>query len=164
MKRAWPVLFGGFLLALLAYGGSYFLCSAPSRHIERAAVPELAWLQTEFHVSNNEFARISKLHETYSTACVERCKRIDAKNAEIETLLAASSAVTPEIEKGLQEAAQLRAECQKAMLEHFYEVSKTMPPDQGRRYLAWMVGCTLGPQHEMMTSGGDAAAHEHHGE
>ena len=164
MKRAWFVLLGGLALALLAYGGSYFLRSAPSRHMENAAVPELAWLQTEFHISDAEFARISKLHETYSAACAERCKQIDAKNAEIEKLLTASSTVTPEIEKKLLEAAQLRAECQKAMLEHFYEVSKAMPPEQGRRYLAWVIGCTLAPQHDTMTFGADAAAHEHHGE
>jgi hypothetical protein len=24
------------------------------------------------------------------------------------------------------------------MLQHFYDVSRTMPPEQGKRYLAWV--------------------------
>jgi hypothetical protein len=58
-------------------------------------------------------------------------------------LLAATNSVNPEIEKTLAEAAQLRAQCQKEMLQHFYEVSRTMPPDQGKRYLAWMQEQTI---------------------
>jgi hypothetical protein len=29
------------------------------------------------------------------------------------------------------------------MLEEFYQVSRSMPPDQGKRYLAWVQGQTL---------------------
>src|ERR1039458_7466301 len=44
----------------------------------------------------------------------------------------------------LAEVAALRAKCQANMLEHFYEVSQAMPPEQGRRYLAEMQCLTLG--------------------
>ena len=46
--------------------------------------------------------------------------------------------MTPQIESLLNESAQLRAECQAKMLQHFYEVSRAMPPAQGKRYLAWV--------------------------
>lgn len=115
-------------------------------------------------MSDTEFLRISKLHESYSAGCAERCRRIDAKNAELRTLLAGTNTVTPAIAKALQEAAQLRAECQKEMLQHFYQVSRSMPPDEGRRYLAWVIGRTLGPQHATMTFDTPAAEHEHHHE
>jgi hypothetical protein len=46
--------------------------------------------------------------------------------------------MTPEIEAAVAESARLRGECQRNMLKHFYEVSRTMPPEQGRRYLAWV--------------------------
>jgi len=164
MKRPWLILLGGLAVALLAYGGSYFISSAPMHHLEHSPAPALAWLQTEFHISSAEFARISKLHESYSAACAERCRRIDAKNAELRTLLASTNTVTPEIEKALRETAELRAECQKAMLQHFYEVSQTMPPEQGRRYLDWVIGRTLGPQHATMTFDSPDADHEHHHE
>jgi hypothetical protein len=69
---------------------------------------------------------------------MEMCRRIGEKNAEIKDLLAGSATVTPVIEEKLGEAAQLRAQCQKQMLDHFFTVSQAMPPEQGRRYLAWV--------------------------
>ena len=38
----------------------------------------------------------------------------------------------------MAERAKMRADCEAEMLEHFLEVSRTMPPEQGRRYLAWV--------------------------
>jgi len=163
MKRPWLVLAGGLAAALLAYGGSYFIGSAPCRSLEDSKTPELAWLQKEFHIPDAEFTRISKLHEDYLAGCAERCRRIDAKNADLQKMLAGAGAVTPGIEQALLDAARLRAECQKAMLQHFYEVSQTMPPEQGRRYLAWVTARTLGSQHAIMTSD-PHAAHEHRSE
>jgi hypothetical protein len=165
MKRPWLILLAGVLVAAIAYGAAYFACSAPSRHLAGDKTPELAWLQKEFQIPDAEFARIARLHENYSAACAERCRRIDAKNAEIRSLLAATNAVTPQIETALHEAAMIRAECQHAMLQHFYEVSRTMPPEQGRHYLDWVIGRTLGPQnHSAMTFDAPVADHEHHGE
>lgn len=164
MKRPWLVLLGGLAVALLAYGGSYYFGSASYRCMEECKNPELAWLQKEFRLSDAEFARISKLHESYMAACAAHCQRIDAKNAELKKLLANTNTVTPEIEKALQDAARLRAECQKAMLQHFYEVSQTMPPEQGRRYFSWVIARTLGPEHATMTPDPNAADHEHHHE
>ena len=164
MKRPWLFILGGLAIGLLAYGGAYFCGSASSRGMMESQTPELAWLQKEFHFSDAELARITKLHESYMAACAERCKRIDAVNSDLRTLLAATNTVTPAIEKALEESARLQAECRKEMLRHFYEVSRTMPPDQGRRYLAWVTGCTLGPAHESMTHDPQAADHEHHHE
>jgi hypothetical protein len=62
----------------------------------------------------------------------------------LRALLAGTNTVTPEIEKKLAEIAQLRAQCQKNMLEHFYEVSRAMPAEEGRRYLDWIQDQTLG--------------------
>lgn len=165
MKRSWLILMGGLLAAMVAYGAAYFVCSAPGRHLAQEKTPALAWLQKEFQIPESEFVRITKLHEAYSTECMERCRRIDAKNAEIQNLLAATNAVTPQIEAALRDAAQIRAECQRAMLQHFYEVSRAMPPAQGRRYLDWVVGRTLGSEnHSAMTFDAPVADHEHHGD
>ena len=165
MKRSWFILLAGLLVAAAAYGTIYFVCCAPNRYVEvdKTKTPELAWLQKEFQIPDAEFARIAALHETYSAACMERCRRIDAKNTELQSLLAATNAVTPQIETALREAATIRTECQQAMLQHFFEVSRTMPPAQGRRYLDWVIGRTLGPDnHSAMTIDAPAADHEHH--
>jgi hypothetical protein len=67
----------------------------------------------------------------------------------LKALLAQTNSLTPGIEKTLAEASQLRLECQKAMLRHFMEVSQTMPPPQGRRYLAWVEERTFLPDYGM---------------
>jgi hypothetical protein len=143
MKRAWLILMAGVGGALLAYAGLYYAGTAGCRGMAQSKSPELAWLKDEFHLGNDEFARISKLHESYVAACAERCRRVDMKNMELKQLLASTNAVTPEIAKALAETAQLQAECQKEMLQHFYEVSQTMAPEQGKRYLAWVQERTL---------------------
>jgi Heavy-metal resistance len=160
-KRPWLILIGGLALAVLAYGGAYRAGSARSCCLMSSDSPELAWLQTEYHLSDAEFTRVKTLHQSYLAACMERCRQIDAKNAELQQLLSATNTVTADMEKTLQESAQLRAECQKAMLQHFYEISRTMPPDQGKRYLDWIVSCTLSPAHESMTHISPGADHEH---
>ena len=162
MKRPWLILIGGLVLAALAYAGTYYAGSARSCCLVQSPTPELAWLQEEFHLSDAEFNRVKTLHEAYGAACAERCRHIDAKNAELRELLARTNNVTPQIEVALQEAARLRADCQQAMLQHFYEVSRSMPPGQGRRYFDWMVGCTLGSEHDSMTHVPSGADHESH--
>ncbi len=149
MKRA-ALIFGlGLILAGAAYCGFYFLGSAPKRDLMESPAPELAWLRTEFHLSEAEFERVSRLHSAYRPHCEERCRRIAAKNAELKALLSQTNGVTAEIEKKLTEASELRLECQKAMLRHFLEVSQTMPPEQGKRYLAWVTEKTLLPDYGM---------------
>jgi len=143
MKRSWITFLGGIALALAAYFGFYFISTARYHSLEKRPEPELAWLQKEFHLGDAEFKRICEMHEAYLTGCAERCHQIDMKNEELKQLLAGTNSVTPEIEKTIVEAAQLRAECQKKMLQHFYEVSRTMPSAQGERYLAWVQGRTV---------------------
>lgn len=143
MKRASLILLFGLVLAGGAYFGSYRAGTACCAHMMQERRPELAWLKEEFHLSDAEFERISKLHESYLAGCAERCQKIDMKNHHVRQLLAATNTVTPEIEKLLAEAASLRAECQKQMLQQFFDVSRTMPPEQGKRYLAWVQEQTL---------------------
>ena len=143
MKRAWLILISGFAAAALAYACFYHLCMADAHRLAHSEAPELAWLKEEFQLGDAEFKRISALHESYLEGCAERCRLIDEKNGALRDMLARTNTVTPEIQLALAEAAQLRAECQQQMLQHFYEVSQSMPSEQGRRYLAWVQGRTL---------------------
>jgi hypothetical protein len=145
VKRAWLILLLGLALAAAAYAGVYYACTAHCRRLEQSQTPELAWLKQEFQIDDAEFARIQQLHDRYQEGCMERCRQIDEKNRHLRHLLASSDQVTPEIAQVLSEAAQLRAECQRQMLQHFYEVSRTMPLAQGRRYLEWVQSRTILP-------------------
>jgi hypothetical protein len=138
MKRGGIILLLGLLLAMAACAGFYYLGTAPCRRMMGESQPELAWLKKEFNLSDAEFARVSELHEAYLPQCRERCRRIEEENAKLQGLLARSTTVTPEIRDLLAERAKTRADCEADMLKHFLEVSRTMPPEQGRRYLAWV--------------------------
>jgi hypothetical protein len=145
MKRSAAIFLSGIAAATLAYCGIFYAGTARHCGMEKSANPELTWLKEEFHLTDAEFARISQMHEQYFAGCAERCRRIDLKNQELAQLLAATNNVTPAIAQALSESAQLRANCQKEMLQHFYDVSRTMPPEQGRRYLTWVQQQTVLP-------------------
>lgn len=100
--------------------------------------PELAWLKKEFKLSDAEFARVTRLHEAYLPECRRRCVRIAEQDRQLQQLLAHATTVTPEIQSLLVERAKTRADCETEMLRHFLAVSRTMPPEEGRRYLAWV--------------------------
>ena len=46
-------------------------------------------------------------------------------------------------------SSQPRRECQRMMLRHFFQVSQTMPPEEGRRYLAWVKEKAFAPNFDM---------------
>ena len=115
----------------------------------RGQPDELAWLPTEFGLSETELTKVRTLHEAYVPECDRMCARIAAANRELSSVLAAATNVTPAVQDRLVAVATLRAECQAQMLRHFYEVSRSMPPDQGRRYLQLMTRKTCLPDYGM---------------
>ena len=149
MKRSALILLLGVALGLCAFCALYFAGTASRRAMLDSHVPELEWLKKEFELPDAAFDRVLRLHDAYKTECAEMCRRIDAKNHELKELLARADQVTPEIEAKLAEAGQIRLQCQKNMLRHFIEVSRSMPPDQGKRYLAWVQEKTFLPEHKM---------------
>ena len=138
MRRGILILVLGVVVAAIAYCCFYVMGTATPRALMQSAQPELAWLKHEFNLGDAEFTRISQLHAGYLPQCMERCRRIDQLNDKLSKTLATATQVTPEVEQMLGERAQMRASCQADMLKHFFEVSRTMPPEQGQRYLAWV--------------------------
>jgi len=138
MKKSALILLLGLLVSTAAFSGFYYLGTASCREMMREPRPELAWLKKEFHLSDAEFTRISQMHDAYLPQCRERCLRIAQQDGRLQELLAAATNMTPEIQNLLAERAKTRADCEAEMLKHFLAVSRTMPPEQGRRYLAWV--------------------------
>ena len=145
MKRSWFILIGGVVLAIMGFAGMYAFATASQQAAVRNSQPELTWLRQEYQLSDEQFTRISELYAAYHPKCVEMCREIDAQNARLQTLLAVTNVITPEIRQALADQSQLRAKCEANMLNHFYQVSQVMPPDKGKRYLAWMQKETLIP-------------------
>lgn len=157
MKRTLSIVLGGLLLAVAAYACVYLAGTSSERALARSDKPALAWMQQEYQLNDAQFARLCELHDAYRPTCMEMCRKIDAKNAQLQKLLAVTNVITPEIKQALAEAAQIRAECEAAMLDHFYKVAKTMPPKQGKRYLEWVQLETLKPT-RMMPGDSQAAS------
>ncbi len=149
MRQTRSVLVFGVVLAVATFIAIFFFGTARHRSLERSAQPELAWMKDEFHLSDETFNHVVQLHAAYMPKCAEMCRRIDEKSGRLHQLLQATNVMTDEIKQALSDAAQVRQECQTAMLEHFYEVSRAMPPEEGKRYLAWVQRRTLGPPHVM---------------
>lgn len=144
-KRAWIIVLGGLFLAVAAYACVYLAGTTTQRSVDGSERPALAWMKSEYRLDDAQFARLCEVHDAYRPKCMAMCRMIDAKNAQIEKLLAGTNTVTPEIKQALAEAAAIRGECEAAMLEHFYRVARTMPPEQGQRYLVWVQQQTLKP-------------------
>lgn len=157
MRRSWLIILGGLVLAGVAYACVYLQATAVQRSVEKNARPELAWLQQEFQLTDAQLTRVMELHNAYAPKCDAMCRVIDEKNAQLQKLLAATNVVTPEIKQAIAEAAETRAECETAMLDHFYKVAQTMPPEQGRRYLEWVQKETLKPS-KMMPGGAQSSS------
>jgi len=154
MKSASVVIIAGVLLCAVGFCGFYYWGTASHRGLLHQQAPELAWLKKEFNLSDGELTRVTKLHDAYQPHCKEMCRRIDEHGARLKKLLTGTNTVTPEIEATLAESAKLRAECQRDMLQHFFEVSQTMPPTQGRRYLEWIAERTFIRSHGDMNTAG----------
>lgn len=154
MKKAGLILLAGLLLSTAAFSGFYYLGTASCRSMMSEPQPGLAWLKKEFKLTDTEYARIVRLHEAYLPKCGERCMHIAELNTQLEQLLSQAPAVTPEIQKLLAQRASMRADCETEMLNHFLEVSRMMPPEQGKRYLQWV-------EQQTFLSGQAMEAHHH---
>lgn len=164
MKKGAVILVLGLLLGAAGFAGFYYLGTASCRDMMREPQPELAWLKKEFRLSDAEFARISELHAAYLPQCAARCQRIEEENEKLRQLFAQATTVTPEIQAVLAERARMRADCEAEMMKHFLEVSRTMPAEQGRRYLEWVEQQTVlsGNAMEERHRGAPAASTGHH--
>jgi hypothetical protein len=160
MNRSLVILLGALVLGFALFSGSYFAGQRACRMTRSA--DDLSWLRDEFHLSDAEMARIQKLHEGYLPKCAEMCDKIAAKKSELEAALNSSTNINQVAQQKLAELAALRAQCQSQMLQHFIEVSQTMPPEPGRRYLAEMQRLTLGFHEQTESSMSESAGHEHH--
>lgn len=153
MGRSRLILVAGLVLAVAAYAVLYFSRTSEHRTLHHSGAPELSWLQSQFHLSDDDFARVGRIHEAYLPECARMCARIEAKNQEIKSLVSGTNAVTPALEKALSDAAELRADCHKSMFRYFFKVSQAMPPAEGRRYMQWVQERTLESSHGMADQG-----------
>ena len=161
MKRSLIIIICVLLAGVALFGSSFFagrhLCSA----CYAKSNDSLDWLRQEFHLSDADMARVRALHEGYMPKCAEMCAQIASKKQELDQALAGATNVSPAVEQKLRELAVLRSQCQAQMLEHFIQVSQSMPPQEGRRYLAEMERLTITAHEQTEQTMSDHAGHAH---
>jgi hypothetical protein len=161
MNRSLIILVGALALGAAIFAGSFFASQHATVMCCANPADDLNWLREEFHLSDAAMARVRELHEGYLPKCAEMCAKIAAKKNELDAVIGSGTNLTAAAQTKLKEVAELRAQCQAQMLEHFITVSQAMPPDQGRRYLAEMRRLTLGSHEQMERSMSGDTGHEH---
>jgi hypothetical protein len=144
MGRSIIIVCGALAMGVVLFFGSF----AVSQRLCRVCIAEppgtLGWLQKQYQLNNDEMARIQTLHKEYLAQCDVMCRMITEKKQEVQQALNNTTNINPAAEQKLDELAACRAHCQSQMLQYFVSVSRVMPPEQGRLYLAAMEKNTLG--------------------
>lgn len=109
-----------------------FRLGAPAAHDHDA--DSLTWLRVEFRLSNEQLARIEKLHDEYHVVCDAHCAEILRSRAEVRNLRA-QAASAERIALAEAEVARIDAECRRSLDAHVRAVADLIGGDQGRRYL-----------------------------
>ena len=135
MKRALLILLVTGVVSLAAYFVSYELATRRSKSLLEHPDCGVMWLRDQYHLTDSQFAKVTKMHEDYRPTCERMCQRIAAANDKVNMLVASNRTVTPETEAALKEWALLQHECRTAMLRHVYAVSAEMSPEDGQRYI-----------------------------
>ncbi len=114
----------------------YRLNSNPALHAAVAKGDAMEWLRTDFHLDDQQFAEMKRLHDAYAPTCEEHCRMIREATKARDALKAGDSAAVVAAERKLQE---LRSTCETAITIHVRQVAALMSPDDGRRYLAMVL-------------------------
>ena len=164
MSRPIVIIVSIGLASVALFAGAFLFASKMCSHQLTRPTDDLTWLQAEFQLGKEEMSRVRELHNGYVSVCQRYCELIAAEKSVLKELVQAGQGGSEEASACLGEIGHLRAQCQAAMLKHFEEVSRVMPPDQGPRYLEEMRRLTLGSheQIEDSMSGGEGDAHAHH--
>ncbi len=104
----------------------------------RAALEQrdaMAWLRSEFSLSNEQYQRIKSLHDSYSLECADHCRAIQEAEQARDALKAehADSGRLAEADRQVQ---HLEKVCEDAITSHVRRCAAEMSPAAGERYLA----------------------------
>ncbi len=95
----------------------------------------MTWLKREFHLTDQQYAAIEKLHREYTGSCDEHCRMIQEAMKMREALRATQPVDTTAVAAADQRVRELSTRCETALLRHLEQVAALMSPEDGRRYL-----------------------------
>jgi hypothetical protein len=151
MKRLVVVL----ALAVLLGSGVYFIAYTV---VQRTLCPvsnveePLGWMRQEFHLNDAQLAQVKKLEDDYAPRCKYMCDQIEQSHKSLTSLIMTHGNMSPEVKAALQKDADVQQQCRMDMLNHVYDISKVMPPAEGKRYLQMMQAQVVHPEQTASTT------------
>lgn len=132
----------GLLIGCIAFGAVYAWQTRKPRALLKAPEVGLAWLRSEFHLDDSQYARIEQLHRSYEAECARLCQKVAEENTRLARAAAATNTVTDGLRSQILETGRLRDQCRSSMLEYLYAVARELPPAAAQRYLELMLEST----------------------
>ncbi|MEI7799936.1 MAG: hypothetical protein EBT98_11605 [Opitutaceae bacterium] len=128
------IVLGAVALGLICYR----LSCDPALHVAAEKGDAWHWLRQDFHLTEQQFAAIQVVHQTYAGSCVEHCRLIQEATKVRDALTAKISSPADRVaaETAVKE---LRSVCEQALTGHVKKVAALMSVEDGRRYLALML-------------------------
>jgi hypothetical protein len=96
----------------------------------------MAWLRTDFHLTDAQFAAIKKLHDSYSVECEEHCRAIQVATQVRNAMKAGPAVDSAALAAASRKVEELRLVCESAIATHVRRCAAEMSPEAGQRYLA----------------------------
>ena len=128
----------GVLVGVAAATGfvCYRLSSDAALHAAVEKRDAMEWLRADFHLTDQQYAEIRRLHESYAGTCNEHCRMIREAAKVRDGFVAAGRADPVAVAAANQRLQELRTLCETAIARHVRQVAALMAPEDGRRYLA----------------------------
>jgi hypothetical protein len=149
MRYLWRTLGVLSLMALATGFLCYQMSSTPALHAAVKNGDAMEWLRVDFHLTDEQFAEIQKLHDAYAPSCEEHCRLIQEATTARDTIRTAHGsdpAAVAAAERTLQE---MRATCETAIGAHVRKVAALMSPADGKRYLELVLPKIADFDHQM---------------
>lgn len=139
------------LVVLAAAGIAGLLCyrmgSERELHAAEREGDPMMWLRAEFHLNDEQYASVARLHQGYGAVCAEHCRQIQEATDALATLKASTSADAAKLNASEQRVREFRAVCERSIEQHVREVAGCMSPKERQRYLAMVLPRISGFDH-----------------
>lgn len=91
----------------------------------------LEWLRQEYHLPDEAFRKIARVHENYFVRCDEMCAAMEQAHRP----LLQRSRQLPSRDSALRREKAVCENCLDSMVRHLRDVAALMPPAEGERFL-----------------------------
>jgi hypothetical protein len=145
MKRLVVIMAMAFVFGVGAYLCVYGVAKSTWCRVPDSHDPS-GWMRQEFHLNDAQYAQVKKLETAYYPHCADMCDQIEQSHLALKKLILTNASMTPEVQAALEKDSAVQHQCREDMLRHFYEVSQSMPPAEGKRYLQIMQAQVVEPE------------------